>query len=105
MPQSLVQIYVHLVFSTKNRQPFLRDKAFRERVHVGIERGGCVVRHVKPRWGLRKGLSRAVNPGRAGVAPFQGASVLLALSSPRVRCATLGFGMAPFQGAAAFSRH
>ena len=39
MPQSLVQIYVHLVFSTKNRQPFLQDKAFRERVHaylVGI---------------------------------------------------------------------
>ena len=39
MPQSLVQIYVHLVFSTKDRQPFLRDVSFRERVHaylVGI---------------------------------------------------------------------
>ena len=39
MSQSLVQIYLHLVFSTKNRQPFLRDEAFRERVHaylVGI---------------------------------------------------------------------
>ncbi len=39
MPQSLAQIYVHLVFSTKNRQPFLKDNAFRERVHaylVGI---------------------------------------------------------------------
>jgi putative transposase len=39
MPQSLAQIYVHLVFSTKNRAPFLRDPAFRERVHaylVGI---------------------------------------------------------------------
>jgi REP element-mobilizing transposase RayT len=34
MPQSLVQIYVHLVFSTKDRRPFLRDKAFRERVHA-----------------------------------------------------------------------
>ncbi len=39
MPQSLVQVYVHLVFSTKHRQPFLRDPSFRERVHaylVGI---------------------------------------------------------------------
>jgi len=39
MPQSLVQIYVHLVFSTKHRQPFLRDPALRERTHaylVGI---------------------------------------------------------------------
>jgi len=37
--QSLVQIYLHLVFSTKHRQPFLKDGAFRERVHaylVGI---------------------------------------------------------------------
>jgi putative transposase len=45
MPQSLVQIYVHLVSSTKNRQPFLRDKVFRERVHaylVGIcDNLGC----------------------------------------------------------------
>lgn len=39
MPQSLVQIYVHLVFSTKNRAPFLQDAGFRERTHaylVGI---------------------------------------------------------------------
>lgn len=33
MPQSLVKIYVHLVFSTKNRRAFLRDVAFRERTH------------------------------------------------------------------------
>ena len=25
MPQSLSQIYIHLVFSTKNRQPFISD--------------------------------------------------------------------------------
>ena len=39
MPQSLVQIYVRLVLSTKHRQPFLRDAALRERTHaylVGI---------------------------------------------------------------------
>jgi putative transposase len=33
MGQSLVQIYVHIVFSTKNRQPFLRDNGFCERLH------------------------------------------------------------------------
>ena len=33
MPQSLVQIYVHIVFSTKHRKPFLKDKEFRERTH------------------------------------------------------------------------
>lgn len=34
MPQSLVQIYVHIVFSTKDRMPFLKDKVFRERTHA-----------------------------------------------------------------------
>jgi REP element-mobilizing transposase RayT len=34
MPQSLVQIYLHIVFSTKLRQPFLKDKEFRERTHA-----------------------------------------------------------------------
>jgi putative transposase len=34
MSQSLAQIYVHLVFSTKERQPFLLDDAFRKRTHT-----------------------------------------------------------------------
>src|SRR5262245_23919437 len=34
MPQSLVQIYVHLVFSTKNREPFLQDRVVREATHA-----------------------------------------------------------------------
>ena len=33
MPQSLVQIYVHLVFSTKNRNPFLTDVTLRDKLH------------------------------------------------------------------------
>jgi len=33
MPQSLAQIYVHLVFSTKNRQSFLHDPDVRGRTH------------------------------------------------------------------------
>jgi REP element-mobilizing transposase RayT len=39
MPQSLARIYIHLVFSTKHRRPFLKDEGLRERVHaylVGI---------------------------------------------------------------------
>ncbi|WP_146530738.1 IS200/IS605 family transposase [Novipirellula artificiosorum] len=39
MSQSLVQIYTHVVFSTKQRRPFLKDRAVREKLHaylVGI---------------------------------------------------------------------
>src|SRR5690606_33229583 len=45
MPQSLVQIYVHFVFSTKMREPFLADAALRNETHAilgGIcNRLGC----------------------------------------------------------------
>ena len=34
MPQSLVQIYLHIVFSTKHRQPWLADKQIREQIHA-----------------------------------------------------------------------
>jgi len=34
MPQSLSQIYVHLVFSTKNRKPWLCDDKVRDRLHA-----------------------------------------------------------------------
>jgi REP element-mobilizing transposase RayT len=33
MPQSLIQIYVHMVYSTKNRIPFLKDRGFRDHTH------------------------------------------------------------------------
>lgn len=39
MSQSLSQMYLHIVFSTKDRAPFLSDAKFRERTHaylVGI---------------------------------------------------------------------
>ena len=41
MPQSLSAVYIHLVFSTKERQPFLRDRDTRESLHAylgGISR-------------------------------------------------------------------
>lgn len=33
MPQSLAKILVHTVFSTKGRQPFLRDRELRGELH------------------------------------------------------------------------
>jgi hypothetical protein len=33
MPQSLSVVYIHLVFSTKHRQPFLRDRSLRTDLH------------------------------------------------------------------------
>ncbi|HKO95538.1 MAG TPA: transposase [Pyrinomonadaceae bacterium] len=34
MPQSLSAVYIHLVFSTKHRAPFLRDKNLRTDLHA-----------------------------------------------------------------------
>ena len=34
MPQSLAKIYLHVVFSTKNRQPFLQDPELRAKTHA-----------------------------------------------------------------------
>src|SRR5262245_49330302 len=34
MSQSLVQIYVHIIFSTKNREALLQDKEFRAKAHA-----------------------------------------------------------------------
>jgi REP element-mobilizing transposase RayT len=40
MPQSLAQVYLHLVYSTKHRQPFLKDRAVREEMHAYLA-GTC----------------------------------------------------------------
>jgi len=34
MPQSLSAVYLHLVFSTKERRPFLKDQALRSECHA-----------------------------------------------------------------------
>jgi REP-associated tyrosine transposase len=36
MPQSLSAVYIHLVFSTKDRRPFLRDREMRVRLHAQL---------------------------------------------------------------------
>ena len=33
MPQSLAQIYLHIVFSTKDRRPFLQNDSIRDEMH------------------------------------------------------------------------
>ncbi len=40
MPQSLVQIYLHIVFSTKGRRPLLTDKNLCNRLHAYLA-GTC----------------------------------------------------------------
>lgn len=39
MPQSLVKNYIHIVFSTKNRQPFI-DKSIKDELHAYLG-GAC----------------------------------------------------------------
>jgi REP element-mobilizing transposase RayT len=36
MPQSLSAVYIHLVFSTKERRPFLRGKSVRDNLHAQL---------------------------------------------------------------------
>ena len=36
MSQSLVQIYMHIVFSTKGREPFLEDRSTRDNIHLRL---------------------------------------------------------------------
>jgi len=37
MPQSLSQLWVHIIFSTKERYPFLKESAIQERLHDYIK--------------------------------------------------------------------
>ncbi len=40
MPQSLAQVYLHLIWSTKNRIPFLKDEQLRTEMHSYLA-GAC----------------------------------------------------------------
>ena len=69
MPQSLAKILIHSVFSTKERRPFLRDKALREELHKylgGILNGrGCepiIVGGVEDHVHVLSTLSRTSEP-------------------------------------------
>ena len=50
MSQSLAQIYLHIVFSTKRRQPYFSDGAFAEKLYAYIagicKKQDCFAKHV-----------------------------------------------------------
>jgi len=43
MPQSLSAVYIHLVFSTKDRRPYLREKSIRAALHAQL---GGISKHL-----------------------------------------------------------
>jgi REP element-mobilizing transposase RayT len=57
MPQSLTKLYAHLIFSTKNRQPFL-DDAIRPRVHAYL---ASVFRDLDSPWVVVGGVADHVH--------------------------------------------
>jgi len=57
MPQSLTKLYAHLIFSTKNRHPFLDDE-IRPRVHCYL---ATVVRNLDSPWVVVGGVADHVH--------------------------------------------
>ncbi|MDZ4657529.1 MAG: IS200/IS605 family transposase [Bythopirellula sp.] len=57
MPQSLTKLYAHLIFSTKNRQPFL-DKATRPRAHAHL---ATIIRDLDSPWVVVGGVADHVH--------------------------------------------
>lgn len=57
MPQSFTKLYTHLVFSTKNRQPFLDDN-IRPRVHAYL---ATIVRDMDSPWVVVGGVADHVH--------------------------------------------
>ena len=47
MPHSLSAVYIHLVFSTKNREPTFRDKQVRQEIHAYL---GGVSKQLEFHW-------------------------------------------------------
>ena len=57
MSQSLTRIYAHVVFSTKNREPFL-DETIRPRIHAYL---ASVVRDLNSTWAVVGGVADHVH--------------------------------------------
>ena len=89
MPQSLANILVHAIFSTKDRQPFLRDHALREQLHRYL--GGIltnlacppiIVGGVEDHVHLLCGLSRTADPASTIKELKRSSSIWLKTKSP-----------------------
>jgi REP-associated tyrosine transposase len=57
MPQSLTKLYAHLIFSTKNRQPFI-DEEIRPRVHGYL---ATIIRNLDSLWVVVGGVADHVH--------------------------------------------
>jgi hypothetical protein len=67
MPQSLAQIYLHIVFSTKERRAFLQNAGVRDEL---VSRGVPAI--VEEVW---RGMGRALRVGLALMQPLRGKRV------------------------------
>ncbi|MDA1179755.1 MAG: hypothetical protein O2931_13280, partial [Planctomycetota bacterium] len=63
MPQSLAQVWIHVIFSTKDRWPFFGDPAFREEMFrmlsYHVTEANCLnasvgLKRYLPRWSTRR---------------------------------------------------
>ena len=92
MPQSLAKIIVHTVFSTKDRRPFLRDRALREELHCYL--GGIlshrdcqpiIVGGVEDHVHLLATLSRTCQPAEMVKEVKRGSSLWIKERDPTLR--------------------
>lgn len=89
MPQSLAKILVHVIFSTKDRRPLLRDKALREELHRymggilnGLECQPVIVGGVEDHIHILCALSRTCEPAAMVKEVKRSSSLWLKTKSP-----------------------
>ena len=89
MPQSLAKILVHTVFSTKDRRPFLRDRALREELHrylggilAKLECQPIIVGGIEDHVHLLSALSRTCEAAETVKEVKRGSSLWLKTKSP-----------------------
>jgi len=89
MPQSLAKILLHVVFSTKERRPLLRNRAFREEMHHyiggilnGIECPPVIVGGVEDHVHLLCVLSRTCAPADMVKEVKRGSSLWIKTRAP-----------------------
>jgi putative transposase len=89
MPQSLAKILVHTVFSTKERRPFLRDRALRHELHhylggilTHLDCQPIIVRGVEDHVHLLGALSRTCEPAAMVKEVKRGSSLWLKTRGP-----------------------
>jgi REP element-mobilizing transposase RayT len=91
MPQSLAKILVHTVFSTKERRPYLQDRALREEMHAyvgGIASNlGCqpiIVGGVEDHVHVLSSLARTLSPADMVKEIKRGSSLWIKSKSPHL---------------------